>query len=195
MTDQLDRHLEPHEVANYVHGDIEGEARAFIDAHLAACAECRVEIADVSRIVRTAPAARGVARRIWIPAVAAAALALLWVAPQARREHGEPQHRDVPVTMVATEAPRPVAPIGTVDSVRVLVWSSVPYANNYRVRLFDADATVLWEREASDTVVPIPDSIALRTQLLYYWRVEAHTGFDRWAASDLVEFRIDGRSP
>ena len=76
-----------------------------------------------------------------------------------------------------------------------LVWSSVPYANNYRVRMFDADGTVLWEREATDTVVPIPDSMALRPLLLYYWRVEARTGFDRRAESDLVEFRLEGRRP
>lgn len=195
MTEPFDRHLEPHEIANYVHGDVGGEARALIDAHLAACSECRLEAAEVSRIIRTAPAARSVSRRIWIPAAAAAALALLWVAPRARREQGEPQHRDVPVAMVAVEAPRPVAPIGTVDSVPGLVWSSVPYANNYRIRLFDADGTLLWEREAADTVVPIPDSITLRPRLLYYWRVEAHTGFDRRSESDLIEFRLQGRRP
>jgi putative zinc finger protein len=188
MTEPLDRHLDPHEIATYVDGNVTGEARASIDAHLAACAECRAEVAQVSQIVRTAPTARGVSRRIWIPAVAAAALALLWVGPRAFRESGTPEHRDDAVT--ATVAPRAIAPVGVVDRATDLVWSSVPYANNYRVRLFDADGTVLWEREAADTVVPIPDSIALRPQLLYYWRVEARTGFDRRAESDMVEFRL-----
>jgi hypothetical protein len=193
MTERLDRHLEPHEIANYVHGDVGGEARTLIHAHLAACSECRLEVADVSRIVRTAPVGRGVSRRIWIPAVAAAALALLWVAPRALREAGEPQHREEAMTM--TVAPRAIAPVGSVDTARALIWSSVPYANSYRVRLFDADGTVLWEREAADTVVPLPDSIALRAELLYYWRVEAHTGFDRRAESDLVEFRLQRGKP
>lgn len=188
MTDRFDRHLEPHEIAAYVDGDAGGEQRASIDAHLAVCAECRAEVADVSRIVRTVPVAGGVSRRIWIPAAAAAALALLWVAPRALREQGGPQHREEAVT--TTVAPRPIAPVGPVDTVTDLVWSSVPYANNYRVRLFDADGTVLWEHESADTVVAMPDSIALRRQLLYYWRVEAHTGFDRSAASELVEFRL-----
>ena len=193
MTRHFDRHLEPHEIANYVNGDVGGEARASIDAHLAACAECRAEVADVSRIVRTAPAARGVSRRIWIPAATAAALVLLWVGPPAFREQGTPEHRDEGVT--ATVAPRAIAPVGSVDAASAFVWSSVSHVNNYRVRLFDADGTVLWEREAIDTVVTIPESIALRPQLLYYWRVEADTGFDRRAESDLVEFRIRGRRP
>lgn len=188
MTEPLDRHLEPHEIAAFVDGSMTGEERASIDAHLSACPECRAEVVDVSRIVRTAPPARGVSPRLWIPAAAAAALALLWAAPRAMREDGAPQHREEAVTM--TVAPRPIVPVGAVDTVSVLVWSSVPYANSYRVRLFDADGTVMWEREASDTVAAIPGSIALQPQRLYYWRVEAHTGFDRRAASDLVEFRI-----
>ena len=193
MTEPFDRHLDPHEIAAYVDGDLTGDARASIDAHLAACSECRVEVADVSRIVRAAPATRGVSRRIWIPVAAAAALALLWVGMPPFREEGTPQHRDEAVT--ATVAPRAIAPIGSVDRVSALVWSSVPYANNYRVRLFDANGSVLWEREAADTVVAIADSIALRPQLLYYWRVEAHTGFDRRAESELAEFRLQGRRP
>jgi anti-sigma factor RsiW len=184
----FERHLDSNEIAAYVDGSIDGEERFSIQAHLAACAECRAEVAEVSRIVRTAPAARRLPSRIWIPTAAAAVFALLWLGPRAGRERAEPELREEAVTM--TVPPRPITPAGTVDTVRALVWSSVPYANSYRVRLFDADGTVLWEREAADTVVPIPDSIALRAELLYYWRVEAYTGFDRRAASDLVEFRL-----
>lgn len=193
MTERFDRHLESHEIANYVHGDVGREARASIDAHLAACSECRDEVADVSRIVRAMPAARGVSRRIWIPAAAAAALILVWMGPRAMRQQGLSEHRDEAVTTAA--APRAIAPIGMVDSATALIWSAVPYANGYGVRLFDADATVLWDGESSDTVVAIPDSIVLRPQVGYYWRVEAHTGFDRRAESDLVGFRLTGRNP
>ena len=188
MTESFDRHLEPDEIAAYVDNAIRGDERASIQAHLAACAECRAEVVDVSQILRTAPVSRGVSRRIWVPAAAAAMFALIWLGPRALREQGEPEHRDEAVTM--TVAPRPLAPLGAVDTVSVLAWSSVAYANSYRIRLFDADGTVIWEREAPDTVAAIPDSVALRSQALYYWRVEAHTGFDRWAASDLVEFRL-----
>lgn len=193
MTESFDRHLEPDEIAAYVDNAVRGDERASIQEHLVACAECRAEVSEVSSIMRTAPDRPGVSPRIWLPAAAAAAFALLWLGPRALREQTVPDHREEAVTM--TVAPRPLAPVGVVDSVSVLVWSSVPYANSYRVRLFDADGMVIWERDAPDTVAAIPDSIVLRSQALYYWRVEAHTGFDRWAASDLIEFRVwrDGR--
>jgi hypothetical protein len=87
-----------------------------------------------------------------------------------------------------TAAPRPIAPVDTVAGVAAFTWSSVPQADRYRVRLFDADGTVIWERETAETVATLPSVVGLRAQLRYYWKVEAHSGFDRWAASDLVEF-------
>jgi hypothetical protein len=190
---EFERHLDSNEIAAYVDGGVYGEERFSIEAHLAACAECRAEVADVSRIVRTAPAARRVPSRVWIPVAAAAVFALLWLGPGGLRDRAESELREEPVMM--TVAPRPVSPVGAVEAASALIWSSVPNANRYRVRLFSADGTVLWEHEAADTVAAIPDSIALRPQVLYYWRVEASTGFDRRAESELVEFRIqrDGR--
>jgi hypothetical protein len=188
MTEPFDRHLEPHEIAAYVDGGVSGDERAAIQTHLAGCAECRTEVVEVGRTLRTAPRPRRMSSRLWIPAAAAAVFALLWLGPRTLRERGEPELREEAVTM--TIAPRPITPAGTVDTVSAMVWASVPYANSYRVRLFDADGTVIWEREAPDTIAPISGSIALRADVPYYWRVEAHTGFERWAASDLVEFRL-----
>jgi hypothetical protein len=193
MTEPAVGHPDAHEIAGYVDGALAAEARATIDAHLATCADCRSEVAEVSRILRTAPARRRVSRRVWIPAAAAAALALYWVAPRALREYGQPQHRDDVVT--PTFAPRVIAPVGPVERVSGLIWSSVPGGDRYRVRLFDADGTVLWERELTDTAAAIPDSIVLRPREPYYWRVEAHSGFDRRAESELAEFRIGARTP
>lgn len=182
----LERHLEANEIAAYVDGAVAGVQRAAIQAHLAACADCRAEVAEVLPIVRTLPRAPRLPRRVWIPAAAAAALALLWAGPRALREPTVPEHREETVTM--TVAPRPLAPVGAVDSATALVWSSVHSADRYRARLFDSDGTVIWEHETGDTVAALPRSVALRARLPYYWKVEAHTGFDRWAASDLVEF-------
>jgi hypothetical protein len=186
--ERFDRHLEADEIAAYVDGAAAGNARAAIQAHLAACAECRAEVAEVLPIVRTLPRTRPVWRQIWIPAAAAAALALLWAGPRALREPALDEHREEAVTMTAS--PRAVAPVGAVDSVTVLVWSSVPSADRYRARLFDSDGTVIWEHETGDTVAVLAGSVALRPRLSYYWKVEAHTGFDRWAGSDLTEFMV-----
>jgi hypothetical protein len=186
-----DGHLEPHEVAAWTDGTLPGDRRATLEAHLAECAECRAEAADVSRIVRSLPRPAVVRRRVWIPAAAAAAAILLatWLGPRALRDPELPepaeQHRQEAVT--TTVAPRPLVPIGAVDRVSRFVWSSVPRAEGYRVRLFDDQGTVVWATESADTVVVPPDTLALRARRPYYWRVEAHTGVGRWVASDLVE--------
>lgn len=183
---RLDRHLDHGEVAGYVDGVVSGDALTAIEAHLSVCPECRAEVSDVSSILRTAPSAGHVRRRVWIPAAAAAALVLLWVVPRAVREPAVSAHREEAVT--TTVAPRPVAPRGTVDSTAAFVWSSVPYANSYRIRLYDADGSLLWEQETGDTITAAPTSVRLRARTSYFWKVEAQTGFNRWAASDLVEF-------
>jgi anti-sigma factor RsiW len=186
------RHLAEGEAAAYVDGTLAANALKAIQAHLASCAECRAEVAEVSSIVRTAPAKRS--RRIWIPVAAAAALALLWVAPRAVRGPADPTHREEAVT--TTVAPRPFSPRGGVDSATTFVWSSVPYATAYRIRLYDADGSLLWEQETADTVSAPPTSLGLRARTSYYWKVEAQTGFGRWTSSDLVEFvpaRAGGR--
>ena len=188
MPDLTDWHLEAHEIAAYVDHGVSGARRAAIETHLASCTTCRAELTEVTRILRAAHTPGRVSRRLWIPAAAAAVLALLWVAPRAMREDAAPVFREEAVT--TTVAPRPISPLGTVRAVSGLVWSSVPHANGYRVRLFDGNGTTLWERETSDTVTSVSDSLALRPATPYFWRVDAQTGFDRWAASDLVEFSL-----
>src|SRR5688572_22565271 len=102
----FERHLDSNQIAAYVDGGVHGEERMSIEAHLAGCAECRAEVADVSRIVRTAPAARRFPSRIWIPVAAAAVFAVLWVGPRALRDRAEPELREEAVTM--TIPPRPI---------------------------------------------------------------------------------------
>ena len=186
---EFERHLRPDEVAAYADERLPADVRAKMQAHMATCAECRAEVADVLTIVRPVRQKQRVRRHVWITAAAAAAaVVLLLVWPRDGNQLRETQHREAPVT--ATVAPRAVAPIGTVDSAPALVWSSVPYADNYRVRLFDREGLVLWERETPDTVSLPNGALRLRTGESYYWRVEARTGFDRVASSDLVEFMI-----
>jgi hypothetical protein len=79
-----------------------------------------------------------------------------------------------------------------VANVHDLRWSHVAGADRYRVTVFDATGGVVFASEASDTVVAFPDSIALVPGAAYLWKVDARTGFDRWAASALIEFSIAG---
>jgi hypothetical protein len=86
--------------------------------------------------------------------------------------------------------PVPGSPVGVVAAVHDLRWSHVTGADRYRVTVFDATGGVVFASEASDTVVAFPDSIALVPGASYLWKVDARTGFDRWAASELAEFKV-----
>lgn len=190
----LERHLELGEIAAFVDQVATGEERARIASHLAECAECRAEFVDASRIVAGLPRARAMRNRLWIPAAAAAAVVLILAWPRSLREAPvQMAHREGPVT--ATVAPRALIPIGSVDSVASLTWSSVPRTDRYNIRLFDADGAVVWERETPDTTIAIPTTVRLRSGRTYYWKVEAHIGFDRRAVSELIEFSIRPRAP
>src|SRR5687768_7391121 len=138
-----DQHLQPDQVAAYVDGSLATDARAHVQAHLALCAECRRELVDVSRIVGTLPGRRLVRRRVWIPAAAAAVLAIVLARPVETPSPTESGHRQTAV--LTTGAPRAILPADTVRSARSLIWSSVAGADRYRLRLFDASGTVIWE--------------------------------------------------
>jgi hypothetical protein len=79
-----------------------------------------------------------------------------------------------------------------VAAVTDLRWSPVAGADRYRVTVFDATGGVVYASESADTVVAFPDSVALVSGASYLWKVDARTGFDRWAASGLAEFRVAG---
>ena len=185
---RTDQHLQPDQVAAYVDGSLAGEVRPRVQAHLALCADCRGELVDVARIVGTLPGRRLVRRRVWIPAAAAAALALFLARPVETPSPTESGHRQTAV--LTPGAPRAILPADTVRSARSLIWSSVAGADRYRLRLFDASGTVIWEAEIPDTLAALPDTVRLAVRRSYYWKVEAHTGFDRWAPSDLTEFVV-----
>ncbi len=192
MTHARDKHLQPDEIAAYVDGAAVGDARALVERHLAICAECRAEVAEVSQIVRTMPGGRRPSWRVLVPAAAAAVLIVMWAAPLRDSPPAAAVHRDETVT--TTVAPRPNAPAGVVDRATALRWTGVPGAMRYRVRLFAPDGTMIWERETSDTIAALPDSVMPRAGRAHYWKVEAHTGFDRWVSSELTEFTVRERA-
>jgi hypothetical protein len=187
VSERLDGHLDPVEIAAFIDRVIDGDARRRVEAHLASCADCRAELMDATRVVATLPSRR--ARAMWIPgAAAAAAAAIVILAVWPRDVRDSEVHREAPVT--TTVAPRGLSPVGAVDSAPTLRWSSVPHTDRYQVRVFGTDGAVLWERETTDTSVAMPDSIGVRSSHTYHWKVEAYTGFDRRAASELIEFSV-----
>jgi hypothetical protein len=178
-------------------GSLDAQARAELLPHLASCARCRSELASIARALAAPEIAaelRGAgvprANRWWRVAVpvAAAALLLLLIRPALIRTPPIGPHRD-PVLTNGT-APAGIAPAGTVATVSRLLWKSVQGADRYRVTLFDAGGRVLYEVEPLDTLATLPDSVRLSPGQRYLWRVDARVGFDRWVASQLIEFTV-----
>lgn len=175
-------HLDAADVARYVDGQAPPDLRARVQSHMAHCAECRDEVLEV---LRTAPPrTAATARRVWVPAIAAAAVLVIAVWP--RGERVAPNiHREGAIT--ATIAPRAIAPSGVTRGSIALTWAQVPNADRYVARVFDGRGDVVWERQTNDTTIPVPDSI-VRLNEPYFWKVDAHTGFGRSVSSDLTEF-------
>jgi putative zinc finger protein len=185
VSEPRSEHLTPIEVASYVDGVADPDVRARMDTHLAECGDCRDEIVDASRIASAWSRNTGRHAAIWIPLAAAAVLVFILVGPNSVRDR-ELEHREAPVT--TTVLPRAIAPVGVTDSLPQLLWTSVPNTDRYQVRLFAADGSVLWEQATTDTSAIVPATVGLQAGRAYYWKVEAHTGFDRSAASELTEF-------
>jgi hypothetical protein len=138
-------------------------------------------------------AAEGHARRparrwsVSLGLAAAAALVLVLVWPQGV-DNDRGAHRDP--TLATGAAPTLVAPVGAVAAPDALQWHAVAGANRYRVSVFDAQGGVLYETQLADTAAILPDSVVFAPGQPYLWKVEARTGWNRWTASPLVEFRV-----
>jgi hypothetical protein len=186
--------LDDDTIASLAEGTVADDKRAGVLSHLAGCARCRAAVASVSRaladpsVAREIATVRGTGRRVLAIAipVAAAAIVALLVLPQ-RGDDGS-SHRAP--TIAAVAAPTLVAPTGVVAAATTLRWSSVSGADRYRTTLFDETGAVLYETEIADTAVALPDSVRLVASRSYLWKVEARTGWNRWSASELVEFSI-----
>jgi hypothetical protein len=175
------------DLAAYIDGTMSRGARAELEAHLAGCEACRLEVLQVDGILRAAPVMR---RRALLPlgALAAAAVLLLVLLPTRRTSAPGDAHRDPAVT--ATVAPAAIEPRGGIAELGQFTWSSVPEATRYSVRLFDARGAVIWEGEPTDTTIGVPTSVRLVSGERYFWSVRARTGWGRWVESPLTEFVV-----
>lgn len=169
--------------------------------HIADCGHCRGQLAalvdllgdpgvsaELRRLqqhrMRWTSGASGLAGAGLIAAAAVTLVLLLRKQPdQETAFHRAP-------TITATAAPVLLSPVGDVPDASILTWGAVAGADRYRVTLFDAAGQVRYQIQVADTTVALPDSIALGAARSYLWKVEARTELERWAASDLMEFRV-----
>jgi hypothetical protein len=172
-------------------GTLDAAGRDAVLSHLAVCPRCLRAVASVARALADEPAAGAGRRRIFyrlaLPLAAAAGLVLVFASQRGTVD--EAQRHRAP-TNTAGAVPAPLAPLGVVADAGALRWSAVAGADRYRVTLFDTQSRVVYETQLADTAAVLPDSIVLVRGQRYLWKVEARTGWDRWSASELVEFRV-----
>lgn len=193
--------LDDDTLAALAEGSLDAASRATALGHVASCSRCRGIVASVARALADPGVAREVAspggagrRRFYqiaLPTAAAAVLLVLaW--PRHADEGGSSPHRSPPG---ATAVPVQRSPVGVVAQAETLQWTPVAGADRYRVTLFDSGGRVLFETQLAETLAALPDSIVLAPGRPYLWKVEARTGWQRWSASELVEFSIAGGPP
>jgi anti-sigma factor RsiW len=188
----VEAHLTPEQTARYLDGVLTRSERGEAQSHLAACRECRMEVAALSRIAPRRPSAW--LRRVGVGAGEAAAAALLLFVRTGSVPPPEPSsHRD-PAPGAASPI-QPVSPLGAAGPPTALVWSRVGAADQYRVTVFDAEGSILFRAATADSAVALPDSVRFAPGRSYFWKVEGDTGWDRWVSSPLTEFSVEAEPP
>jgi hypothetical protein len=178
-------------LAEFVAGFLEPESHRDAMRHVAACPTCRQSIADVVRLTGKSGEAGAIVptrwnRRILGLGIAAAVLIVAGIQVLPSPDSG---HRS-PIT--AAPAPVPLAPVNDVEAVAAFRWAAVDGADQYRVTLYDANGVVRYEATVATDSMVLPDSVVLAPGVATWWRIDARLGFDRWVASPLVEFTING---
>jgi hypothetical protein len=210
-TAHSDAHLADEVIVTLIEGNgIEVTDRDNAVAHLSNCLVCRSRVAAVSNLLDDPeivaeidqldelPAKTRADRRRFYRmlsgAIAAAAAVAIIVAGAGRI--GARNNASTDTARVSREgigsasaAPRILAPVTVAAAGDSLRWTSVPQADLYRIRIWNADGTVVWAEDTRDTTLPLPPQLT-RSGGPYLWEIKARTGWDRWVTSDFLEFTI-----
>ena len=168
-------HLPVATIAAYVDGVLDAEARAGADRHLAGCAICRSELAQVADLVVDLPTARrGRGWPIGAGSLAAAGVIALLVALPTRAPRMPATERTTRPAAATLEivAPASEGGDGALRDGRI-VWRAVEPQATYRVTVTDTTGATRWTTETSDTVAVLPSSARLEAGARYYLYVDA----------------------
>ena len=195
-----DRVSEPHlsesVTAAYLDGALTADERRDAEAHLDACASCRMALADVMRLVDGydgAPAAADgptdvappVAPRAHTPWARRAVTGGLLAAGiagvlLATREPGRAVDTAVvrgAAAPTTSESERPIDVVEPPETARagagpiVFTWRASS-AGFYRVTVLTESGEPVWTLETTDTTTALPASVALVPGRSYFWRVD-----------------------
>jgi len=163
-------HLEPEQVAAMVDGTLAGEDRHRVVAHLADCASCRNEIAEVRAQQRAASQRVGL---LWAGGAAAAILAgVLVTGPLFSRDTPDPVLRAPSTSRATIEI---VSPADVLDlDAPAFTWHSLAPGTVYTLILMDESAEVVWRLDGvRDTTATVPGDRTLRRNAGYLFVIDA----------------------
>ena len=206
--------LDDDEIAALSEG-VRRDAHAASIAHLARCPACSRRLATVTRLLGDEAVVAELRRLdgrgnrptrllLALPSAAAAVVIAGAVAagvllrpegtptPAARDDDASSPHRESAIT--TTVAPRILGPFGPATTADSLCWTRVPYADRYRVLVFDREGTLVWRPQTSDTALAVPAELSRDVTTTYLWKVEARTGWDRWVASEWEQLTVGPKS-
>jgi hypothetical protein len=166
------------EIAAFLDGRLEGAELSRVQAILAADPAARQELIKASRIVASAPSSRE-PKRSWVPAfatlAAAAAIAIVFIPARNLSRDSAPvsAERRAP----ADEAPRIQVVVPTEGSLvrndeHPFTWRGVDGAT-YRVIVSDVAGNTVLQKNTTDTVLAIPESLLKNEGATYYFAVYA----------------------
>ncbi|HMA20168.1 MAG TPA: hypothetical protein VKO87_05165 [Gemmatimonadaceae bacterium] len=166
------------EIAAFLDGKLEGAELSRVQALLAADPDARQELIKASRIVASAPSARQ-SKRSWIPAfatlAAAAAIAIVFIPARNINRDAAPisAERRAP----AEEAPKiqvvvPAEGSSVRNDEHPFRWRGVDGAT-YRVIVSDVSGNTVLQKNTTDTVLAIPESLLRNEGATYYFAVYA----------------------
>jgi len=161
-------HLSPEALAGYLDDDLPGEEQRQVELHLAACAECRDELAELRRLQLGR-------RRQWVmvlvPAAAAAAVLLAIALPRQAETPSDIRAGPTAEPTLAIVSPVPSDEIA--PGPIAFTWRSAGPGASYTFTLQEADGRVVWTSTVADTVAVLPDSVAFSPGLTWFWLVDA----------------------
>jgi len=171
-------HLSSQELAAHLDGTLAPDAARRVRAHLADCAECRMEASAVAGLLDEPPA-RG--RWLWpgVAGLVAAGIAgILLLGPTLRggsptgdslRAPGAAAQREA-IAMIGVISPDTVAEAEPGIEFR---WESLGEGALYRITLTDAGGDPVWTTETYETALALPSDVPLERGATYLWYVDA----------------------
>jgi len=200
-SDQVEfRHLTSGEAAAMLDERVEGAERSRLVAHLANCADCRHELAQLRGDLEESGLLRRSRRWPIVAAACAAAVVVAAIVPVtrlARNSNGSQVEVMRSAGAIApTDAATSIDALSPADSAIVtrssvlLAWRPSGAAASYAVTVQDTAGAVMWSKPLADTVVSVPSDVPLVSGHRYFWSVEARRADGVSSRTELRSFTV-----